>query len=231
MHGEAGKGDRYRSVDRKRWDEGWEQTFGDKTMELLPIMGQPEFQKFSKVPRLSRDMIITEKIDGTNAQICVLESGQLFAGSRNRWLTIEDDNYGFCKWVFDHAEELTNGLGVGRHYGEWWGCGIQRGYGLKEKRFSLFNVRRWVREDRRNYFDYNEKTQLPPSCCSVVPILRWWPTFDIQTIVEELEQLKQRGSAAAPGFMRPEGIVICHVASGHLYKKTFENDEKGKGDE
>ena len=26
-----------------------------------------EFQEFNKIPRLSRDIIITEKIDGTNA--------------------------------------------------------------------------------------------------------------------------------------------------------------------
>jgi len=30
MHNEAGKGDRYRPVDRKRWNEGWDRAFGDK---------------------------------------------------------------------------------------------------------------------------------------------------------------------------------------------------------
>lgn len=28
-----------------------------------------EFVEFPKIPRLSRDIIVTEKIDGTNAQI------------------------------------------------------------------------------------------------------------------------------------------------------------------
>tara|TARA_Y100000593_G_C4066082_1_gene216791 strand:+ start:303 stop:452 length:150 start_codon:yes stop_codon:yes gene_type:complete len=28
-HG-AGKGDRYRTVDQKKWDEGWEKAFGKK---------------------------------------------------------------------------------------------------------------------------------------------------------------------------------------------------------
>lgn len=32
-----------------------------------------EFQGFQKIPRLSRECIITEKIDGTNAFIEVLE--------------------------------------------------------------------------------------------------------------------------------------------------------------
>lgn len=39
------------------------------------------------------------------------------------------------------------------------------------------------------------------------------------------------GSEAAPGFMHPEGVVIFHSQSGALFKKTFENDEAGKGRE
>ncbi len=31
VDGQAGKGDRYRSVDFKKWDEGWEAAFGKKT--------------------------------------------------------------------------------------------------------------------------------------------------------------------------------------------------------
>ena len=30
MSGGAGKGDRYRPVDQKKYDEGWEAAFGDK---------------------------------------------------------------------------------------------------------------------------------------------------------------------------------------------------------
>ena len=58
---------------------------------------QPEFQKFPKIPRLNRGIIITEKIDGTNAQILITEDGQIFPGSRKRWLqqTGRGDNYGF----------------------------------------------------------------------------------------------------------------------------------------
>ena len=36
-----------------------------------------EFTKFPKIPRLNRDMIITEKIDGTNAQIYVAEQAEI----------------------------------------------------------------------------------------------------------------------------------------------------------
>ena len=101
-----------------------------------------EFTEFPKMARLSREVIVTEKIDGTNAQVCIGEDGSMLAGSRTRWITPQDDNHGFAAWVEAHREELLT-LGPGRHFGEWWGSGIQRGYGLKEKRFSLFNARRW----------------------------------------------------------------------------------------
>ena len=38
------------------------------------------------------------------------------------------------------------------------------------------------------------------------------------------------GSLAAPGFMKPEGVVIYHTAANIMFKKTFKNDEKGKGE-
>jgi hypothetical protein len=31
-----------------------------------------EFKEFQKIPRLRRDCVITEKLDGTNAQICIV---------------------------------------------------------------------------------------------------------------------------------------------------------------
>ena len=30
VDGEAGKGSKYRPVDQKKWDEGWESAFGEK---------------------------------------------------------------------------------------------------------------------------------------------------------------------------------------------------------
>ncbi len=32
------------------------------------------------------------------------------------------------------------------------------------------------------------------------------------------------GSVVSPGFMRPEGIVIFHVASGQIFKATLDGD-------
>ena len=175
---------------------------------------QPDFIGFPKITRLSREVIVTEKIDGTNSQICILENGEFLTGSRNRWITPENDNFGFSRWAHDHKEELLK-LGVGRHFGEWWGQGIQRTYGLKEKRFSLFNTSRWSDDSIR------------PLCCNVVPIL-YEGMFDTATINECIKKLKDAGSAAVSGFMRPEGIVCFHVQGNFMLKKTVEKDEYHK---
>jgi hypothetical protein len=103
-------------------------------------------------------------------------------------------------------------LGPGRHFGEWWGQGIQRNYGLKEKRFSLFNVSRWFDADIR------------PACCCVVPIL-FRGDFNTCTINHWLNVLQGSGSFAAPGFMKPEGVVVWHTAANMGFKKTIEHDE------
>ncbi len=203
-----------------------------------------EFEKFASIGRLKRDCVITEKIDGTNAQVYItepipltdltLDSGDshvatvgsedgasaqiVYAGSRNRWVTPENDNMGWARWVMIHAEELVRGLGPGRHFGEWWGSGVQRRYGLTgdDKRFSLFNVNRW-----------QEGRDTPPACCSVVPILYQGPFTD-QAIDDVMAKLRNEGSVASPGFMFPEGIVVYHVATKTLFKRTIENDEAGK---
>ena len=192
-----------------------------------------EFVKFPKIPRLKRGMFVTEKIDGTNAQIYIdyhaaLENVNpdlaiacddtlmMFAGSRNRYITPEKDNYGFARWAKENATELFK-LGTGRHYGEWWGQGVQRGYDLKEKRFSLFNVGRWGRPEATL-----------PDCVYVVPEL-YRGEMDISVVNELIEGLKMGGSVAAPGFMRPEGVVVFHTAMNGYFKVMCENDDIPKG--
>lgn len=193
-----------------------------------------QFVGFPKIPRLSRDIVVSEKIDGTYGQIFWDETGTLMlVGSKNRWITTLDDNHGFARWVSDNMEELKK-LGPGRHHGEWWGQGIQRNYGLKEKRFSLFNVTRWApfgTDPKLISVDHKgvERWQdIAPACCHIVPVLHVGP-FSTSTIENVLGLLVNSGSHAAPGYMNPEGIVIWHSAGNLLFKKTIKNDEKGKG--
>lgn len=173
-----------------------------------------EFVSFPSISRLSRECIVTEKIDGSNAQILITETGEVLAGSRSRWISPGDDNFGFASWVHANRDALMAELGYGQHFGEWWGSGIQRRYGLKEKRFSLFNVSRWADK--------------APGLCHVVPTLYRGP-FDTVAIDTALAGLAAGGSVAAPGFRQPEGVVVFHVPSGHLYKKTLDKNDGHKG--
>ena len=212
-----------------------------------------EFKKFDKIPRLRRSVVVTEKIDGTNAQISIMErigdipfgliSGSdplalrditrdsdlpfihitqdgvdyvLLAGSRKRWLTTKKsgDNYGFGRWVSENRDKLL-GLGVGRHFGEWWGQGIQRRYHMDKKVFSLFNTGRWNEENPQ------------PDCCRVVPVLERG-AFNNILFETVLDDLRANGSTAAPGFMRPEGIIVYMAQARRLFKITLENDEVPK---
>lgn len=171
---------------------------------------------YAKIPRLFRECVITEKIDGTNAVIYVPEdpAEPLLFGSRSRWLVRgEKDNHGFCAWACGHEEELRT-LGPGHHYGEWWGAGIQRGYGLAEKRLSLFRA----------------PPGALPACCYVVPVMYVGP-FSTIVVDEQLCHLTEHGSMAAPGYMNPEGVVVFHSASRKLFKATLgDDDAKGKQD-
>ena len=197
-----------------------------------------EHIEFPKMARWSREVIVTEKIDGTNGQIVIELHDEsqwagnppvatvdvndvtydIWAGSKSRWVYPggSRDNHGFAQYVSHNADQLAAILGIGRHYGEWWGPGIQRGYGLKDKQFSLFNVTRWA--------------DLPVNGALLnrVPILYQGENRP-RVIEESLLILQTLGSQASPGFMRPEGVVWWHTAGNVGFKKTFENDEKGKG--
>jgi len=214
------------------------------------------FAEFPKMARFARECIITEKIDGTNGQVFIYDPAEnieaiegftsaadatgkvwnIMAGSRTRWITPANDNHGFARWAWDNAESLVR-LGPGRHFGEWWGSGIQRGYGLTkgEKRFSLFNVQRWClhgQEPQRiaTADPRIEKYQdvLPP-CCGLVPLLARGNFEGISLMAEScLCSLRDDGSVASPGFMKPEGIVIFHTAGNVGFKRTLEKDDLPK---
>lgn len=175
-----------------------------------------KFEEFPKIARFSRDIVITEKIDGTNAAVVVdEETDEVYAQSRTRCITPADDNFGFAAWVEANKDALKEGLGYGRHFGEWWGTGIQRRYGIAEKRLSLFNTHRW------------NGVELPAGVFVVPELYRG--EFTTEAIAECLAKLKAEGSVAAPGFMDPEGVVIFHTQGQFLFKKTFDKDDAGKG--
>lgn len=211
-----------------------------------------EFQKYPSISRYRKNISITEKVDGTNAAVGIIkgmtgpecatagpednESNMMtfvvlddqmftvFAQSRNRLITPDSDNHGFAAWVWSNAADLAGVLGEGLHYGEWWGSGIQRGYGLTkgEKHFTVFNPERYDLSGQE--------------IVTSVPVLYTGPAylpvtpFDSQTndaVEYVMQRLRKNGSSLpyARGFNNPEGVVVFHTASRTLYKVTFEYDE------
>lgn len=175
------------------------------------------FTAWGKTPRLFRDIVVSEKIDGTNAAIHIGEDGEVTAQSRTRIVTPEKDNHGFARWAHENGAVLALLLGPGLHFGEWWGQGVQRGYGLTEKRFSLFNTHRHK----------DVHVRIGGALVSTVPVLYHGPFRDGE-IRHWLTHLAEFGSVAAPGFPTPEGVCVYHAASRQIFKATLDGNDAGK---
>lgn len=182
-----------------------------------------DFKSYPKIEQIGKlHMSITQKIHGTNAQIYIYhenQSWQVKVGSRTRWLTPEDDNYGFAKWVHENANELIK-LGEGRHYGEWCGKGINSGEGLSIKTFILFDWWKYTDKEKFPFHPFVSET-LP---IRTVPVL-YTGAFSYEKIDEVMNTLKTEGSRLTPvgWFMKPEGVVID--INGQKFKKVFDPEE------
>jgi hypothetical protein len=174
-------------------------------------MKNPEFTSFDSIERFDQHVTITEKIHGTNAQVFVGDESCVYAGSRNRWLSPEDDNFGFASYVQEHAVEIAEKLGVGQHFGEWYGSGINGGYGMKERRFVLFHPR------------FRDLPSLPPRM-DLIPVLYEGP-FTPSIVDDTMERLKGEGSRLVRGYMHPEGVVVRFNRTGVMMKKVFQQED------
>lgn len=162
-----------------------------------------EFKSWEKIPRENPfNVTISEKIDGTNGCI-VIQDGEI-AGvqSRKRFITPDDDNYGFARWVAENEADLLK-MGDGYHYGEWAGLGIQKNpLKLDKKHFFLFNTFRW-----------NDNNPNRPDCCDVVPVL-YQGELKPDTIPSLLELMK------ADDEVTHEGVVVYYHAFRKYTKHT-----------
>lgn len=178
------------------------------------------YPKWEKIPRLFNETFqITEKIDGTNGLIYVAgyddatpyknephacaHDGEhcVWAGSRTRWITPDQDNHGFAQWVYENAGHLAELLGPGHHYGEWAGPGINKNrHGLEEKTFFLFNVRKWA--------------ELPPEF--LPSNVRTVPVLDYGVDYASLYDCVQNALRLIPDTA--EGVVVRSDLTGQNWK-------------
>lgn len=200
-----------------------------------------EFVAWPKTPRLYREILITEKLDGTNCCIVFQDAGEDYdfipsaslvtdgvsayevgVQSRKRMITPgrTTDNYGLAGWVYENKDELFELLGPGRHYGEWWGLGVQRGYGQETKRLSLFN--------HRKHGHLHGNPQVVGGIPVDVTYNLYHGEFSDSAVMGALADLHRGGSQHAPGFDNPEGIVVYHEQAGQVFKVTLDNNDKSK---
>jgi hypothetical protein len=112
---------------------------------------QPIFDYLKPKPTLT--FLATEKIHGTNAAVCYSIPDGMWAQSRERILSMESDNMGFCFFAMQKEQQLINLIIDLAHehlidltthiislYGEWAGGSIQKNSALSgiDKTFIIF---------------------------------------------------------------------------------------------
>lgn len=224
-------------------------------------MTAPElvFQPWPKTPRLFRDAVITEKIDGTNAAVQIREvdptpydSEQVpgsfmltdtdATGARRTYLVQAQSRK---RLIYPNADgEIRdnygfaawvheNRAGLIRALGEGIHFGEWWGHGI-QRGYDL------PEGDRRfSLFNTHRHAKVLEAMAAgyipAVPGLGVVPVLDAYTFsTERVEQVKARlvesGSVAAPGFMNPEGVIVYHSAINGVFKSLIENDDKPKGE-
>lgn len=186
-------------------------------------MSYPSFPSIERLENLH--CVITEKIDGTNGLIEYwIDSNpnhfpycQVRFGSRNRYITTTDDNSGFANFFFSHKSRILEIIGnleepptqSIRIYGEWFGKGIQRGYGLDQKYFmpfSSFWAEKMIEAGIPNIKE---------------PAILYTGKFIEAEVDHQMGILKFDGSHVVPGYRNPEGIVIYFSHYNFRLKQTF----------
>lgn len=135
--------------------------------------GYPIFDDSKPLPVL--DYVGTVKLHGSNSSVVIEPDNTVLVQSRNRVLTLGDDNYGFAKFVLQEVgEDYWQNLGKEIRqnyqasndetiviYGEWCGSGIQSGVAISklEKMFVIFAIRvgkisEEVQDDGDNLMDF-----------------------------------------------------------------------------
>ena len=195
-----------------------------------------EFKKYQHIERFGTTEVegiqngkcyIFPKIDGTNASLWW--SNGLKAGSRNRELSIDNDNAGFYKWALgqEHIIQFLKSNPEVRLYGEWLVPHTLKTYNDNAWRnFYVFDV--MVGDEYADYTKYSELLQqhnieyIPPICIINNPLYE-----RLIGLLEQNDYLVKDGNGIG------EGIVIKNYDYKNKYgrvvwAKIVSNEFKGK---
>lgn len=195
-----------------------------------------EFKKYQHIERFGTTEVegiqngkcyIFPKIDGTNASLWW--SNGLKAGSRNRELSIDNDNAWFYKWALgqEHIIQFLKSHQNVRLYGEWLVPHTLKTYNDNAWRnFYVFDV--MVGDEYADYTKYSELLQqhnieyIPPICIINNPSYE-----RLIGLLEQNDYLVKDGNGIG------EGIVIKNYDYKNKYgrvvwAKIVSNEFKGK---
>ncbi len=200
--------------------------------------------KFLHVVRLNEvpDILTTKgnkyvfpKLDGTNATVWADDKGVIHAGSRNRELSLEKDNAGFCKHVMESDKmEPIRRFCVSNPFmvvcGEWLGGKAGHIKSYLNKEFYVFDMKLATigNSETEKHFGY-----LPYDVYSkaigeygyqyVIPPLRVYNS-DENVTVNDIAELAESNHFNLPTDVVGEGVVV----KNYSYLSRFGNYEEGK---
>ncbi|MCF8009448.1 MAG: RNA ligase family protein [Halanaerobiales bacterium] len=189
-----------------------------------------EFRKYQHIERFGTDDVkginlgtcyIFPKIDGTNASVW-LDGGEVKAGSRNRELTLENDNQGFYAYIkkLDNIESFLKDHPYLRLYGEWLVPHSLKTYREDAWReFYVFDVMHEFENDEYEYLIYPEyKDLLEYYDIEYIPPLAVIENPKRKNLVNQLDKTGQY--LIKDGEGDGEGIVIKNYDFENKYGRT-----------
>ncbi len=172
------------------------------------------------------------KLDGTNGTVWADEDGTVHAGSRNRELSVEDDNAGFCKHVLtsDAMEPIRRFCVEHPSFvvcGEWLGGKAGHIKQYLKREFWVFDVHYKQDEDMKvgndGYKSYKVYSEWLRDYPYVVPPMEVFGK-GMDVTVEDIAELAEKNSFNLPCGVIGEGVVV----KAYLYTDSWGRYQEGK---
>lgn len=172
------------------------------------------------------------KLDGTNGTVWADEDGTVHAGSRNRELSIEDDNAGFCKHVLtsDVMKPIRRFCVDNPNFvvcGEWLGGKAGHIKEYLQREFWVFDVHHKqdddMAPDNDGYKSYPVYSEWLSDYPYVVPPMKVFDNSE-EVTVADIAELAEANSFNLPGGVIGEGVVV----KAYWYRDPWGKYQEGK---
>jgi len=189
-----------------------------------------KFTKYQHVERFGRDEVdgieigkcyVQPKLDGSNGSVWLGNDNKVYAGSRNRELTLDNDNQGFFKYITENDKfaKFLNDYPNYKLVGEWLILHSLATYREDAwQKFYVFDVIEHLDDDNYNYLTYEDyQPLLEKYGIEYVPVQVIIENGKEENFVKELDKntfLIQDGKGYG------EGIIIKNYSYKNKYGRT-----------